>query len=98
MQVKGANGRFIGASGLQVKTEAHIPDFHATVVGVTAEINGPLGEALGIVNNSPVSAMVGHALAKANATGNTDVRLKLELPIAALDKSRLQGSVALAGN
>ncbi len=98
MRVKDAVGRFVGAPGLQVKTEAVIPDFKATVVGVTAEVRGPLDEALGIVNNSPLSTMVGGALAKASGTGNAEVRLKLELPIASLDKSKVQGSVALAGN
>jgi uncharacterized protein (TIGR02099 family) len=42
--------------------------------------------------------MTGHALAKATANGNTDVRLKLMLPIANLEKSKVQGSVNLPGN
>ncbi|MCM2253613.1 MAG: TIGR02099 family protein, partial [Ramlibacter sp.] len=31
-------------------------------------------------------------------TGNADVRLQLELPVATIEKSRVQGSVTLAGN
>ncbi len=50
------------------------------------------------MNNSPLAAMTGHALAKASATGNADVRLQLELPVATLDKSKVQGSVTLAAN
>jgi uncharacterized protein (TIGR02099 family) len=98
MQVKRAAGRFSGATALKVKAEAQIPNWNSTVVGVTGEVRGALPQALAVVNNSPVSAMIGNALAKASATGNTDVRLKLELPVATLDKSKVQGSVVLAGN
>jgi uncharacterized protein (TIGR02099 family) len=98
MQVKRAAGRFTGATALKVKAEAQIPNWNSTIVGVTGEVRGPLPQALAIVNNSPVSSMIGNALAKATATGNADVRLKLELPVATLDKSKVQGSVALVGN
>lgn len=98
MQVKRATGRFAGATALKVKAEAQIPNWNSTVVGVTGDVRGPLPQALAVVNNSPVSAMIGQALAKATASGNADVRLKLELPVAALEKSRVQGSVTLSGN
>jgi uncharacterized protein (TIGR02099 family) len=98
MQVKRAAGRFTGAPGLKVKTEAQIPSWETNTVTVTGDVRGPLTQALWIVNNSPVSGMVDHALAKASATGNADLRLKLELPVAALEKSKVQGSVTLAGN
>ena len=98
MQVKGAVGHFAGAPRLQVKADAHIADFQATTVAVTGDVRGPLAEALGVVSGSPLSAMTGHALDKATGSGNADVRLKLELPLANLDKSKLQGSVTLAGN
>ncbi|HSH89717.1 MAG TPA: YhdP family protein, partial [Ramlibacter sp.] len=98
MQVKGANGQFAGAPGLQVKADAQIPDFRTNTVGVTGDIKGPLAQSLAFVNTSPVSSMVGNALAKTTANGNADVKLKLELPIATITKSRVQGSVTLAGN
>jgi uncharacterized protein (TIGR02099 family) len=98
MQVKRAVGRFTGAPALKVKAEAQIPNWNATTVSVTGDIRGPLAQALGVVNTSPVSAMIGEALAKASASGTADVSLKLELPIAQIDKSKVQGSVTLAGN
>jgi len=98
MAVKGATGRFVGAPGLQAKVEARIPDFRTTTVAVTGDVRGPLGQALGIVNASPLAAMTNDALAKASATGNADVRLQLELPVATIEKSRVLGSVTLAGN
>ncbi|HEY0887632.1 MAG TPA: DUF3971 domain-containing protein, partial [Ramlibacter sp.] len=98
MQVKGAAGRFVGAPGLAVKADAQIPDFNATNVAVTGEIRGPLVQALAIVNSSPVAGFTAHALDRASATGPAEVKLKLQLPIAALEQSKVQGSVTLAGN
>ena len=98
MQVRRALGRFTGAPALQVKAEAQIPNWRATTVAVTGEVRGPMVQALGIVNGSPVSGMIGNALAKSTGTGNADVRLRLDLPIATLDQSKVQGSVTFAGN
>jgi uncharacterized protein (TIGR02099 family) len=98
MQVNGAAGTFTGGTGLQVKAQAQIPNLRATSVAVTGEVRGPLAQALGVVNNSPVSAMIGQALGKASANGNADVKLALELPIATIEKSTVRGTVTLAGN
>jgi uncharacterized protein (TIGR02099 family) len=98
MQVNGAVGTFTGGTGLQVKAQAQIPDLRATRVAVAGAVRGPLMQALGVVNNSPVSGMIGQALAKASANGNADVRLALDLPIATLEKSTVGGTVTLAGN
>jgi uncharacterized protein (TIGR02099 family) len=98
MQIKGAQGRFGGSGGLQFKAEAQIPDLKAATVMVKGEVHGPLNESVAIVNGSPISGLIGNALAKATTNGNADVLLQLELPIAHLDKSRVHGSVTLAGN
>ena len=98
MQIKGAQGRFAGSSGLQFKAEAQIPDMRASTVAVKGEVRGPLSESVAIVNGSPLSALMANALAKASTSGNADVRLQLELPIAHIDRSRVLGSVTLAGN
>jgi uncharacterized protein (TIGR02099 family) len=99
LQVRGARARIGATAGLQIgKVEATIPDLnHATVV-VNAEARGALTEALGIVSGSPLAAMTGHALDKTVASGGADYRLKLNLPIAAIDQSTVQGSVTLQGN
>ncbi|MEP6792166.1 MAG: DUF3971 domain-containing protein, partial [Ramlibacter sp.] len=96
MQIKGASGRFAGAAGLQFKAEAQIPDLRTSTVIVSGEVRGPLADSLAIVNSSPLSAMMGNALAKATTNGNADVRLQLQLPLAQIDRSRVQGSVTLA--
>lgn len=99
MQIKGATGKLTGAPTMQVtKADAQIADLAHTEVVVTADARGPLGEMLAIVNTSPLAGMTGQALAQASATGTADLKLRLALPISTIDKSKVQGSVTLAGN
>ena len=98
MHVIGARGRFAGAPGLQVQAEASIPDLDAPTVMVNGQVRGPLAESLAIFNASPVAESIDQALAHTTASGNADLRLRLALPLAQLDRSRVQGSVTLAGN
>ncbi len=99
LQVKGGRARMGANANLQVgKIEALIPDLKHAVVAVNAEVRGPLGEALGIVNGSPLGEMTGRALGRAVGSASADYRFKLSLPIAAIEKSTVQGSVTLAGN
>lgn len=99
MQVRNARGRLVGAPGLEVsKAEAQIADMghHAPLLKVDAQAKGPLGELLRA--GSPLAGEAGPTLARARATGNADYRLRLELPLAAMDKAKVQASVALADN
>ena len=98
MQVKGAKGRVAGAPDMQFKADAQIPDLDRAVVRVTSQFDGPLSQALEIVNTSPVGALVNQALARSTGSGSAEVKLKLELPVAAIDKSKVQGTVLLANN
>ncbi len=97
LQVKGVKGRM---AGLQINTaEGQIPDLLlGTTVMVNAEARGTLAAMLDVVNGTPVSQMTGQALAGARATGEADLRLKLNIPLGALDKTSVQGRVTLAGN
>ena len=99
MQVRGASGSFAGRQGLRLsKVEAKIPDLSHTVVGVNAEARGPLAELLALMTTSPLGGMTGNALDKASGAGNADFQLRLSLPINDINKSKVQGSVTLAGN
>ncbi len=99
LQVKGARARIGAGANLQVgKLEAVIPDLANATVSVNAEMRGALMDAVGMVNGSPLAAMTGHALSRSVASGSADYKLKLVLPIASLEKSKVQGSLTLAGN
>lgn len=99
MQVRNARGRIAGAPGIEVtRAEAQIPDLdhHAPLLKVDAQAKGPLAELLRA--GSPLAGEAGPALARVRATGNADYRLRLELPLSAMDKAKVQASVALADN
>ncbi len=100
LQINKVSGKAAGFAGLVLaKADARIADLtHDATVEVNADLKGPLAEALGFVNTSPVGGMLGHALAKTVASGSADYRLALKLPVHALEKTRVQGSVTLPGN
>ncbi len=105
LQVKDASGRLAAAAGqplataLQItRAEGLIPDLLHATVNVTAEVRGGLTQMLDTVNGSPLGALTGSVLTQVAATGNADLRLKLALPISALDKTSVQGTVTLSNN
>lgn len=98
MQVQKAQGRFAGAPALQVEAQARIPDFQHTQVEVGAQVKGPLGASLGVVNSSPLSAMIDGVLAKARAGGPAELELRMLLPVDKIQDSKVAGTVTLAGN
>ncbi|WP_395668577.1 YhdP family protein [Rhodoferax sp.] len=100
LTIKGLRANLAGSPGLQVtRGEVTLTNLYSdTVVAVNAEARGPLQEALGFVNNSPIGQWIGSALATTVGSGTADYRFKLNLPLDDLDQATVQGTVALAGN
>lgn len=99
MLVRNARGRIAGAQGIEVtRAEAQIADMshHAPLLKVDAQAKGPLGELLRA--GGPLAGEVGGTLAEMRATGNADYKLRLELPLEAMDKTKVQASIVLADN
>ena len=101
LQINNATGRLNGAGGsapLQItRANAQIPDLlNSPTVLVSGDAKGPLANMLAVVNSSPLRGFTGGALGAATASGVGEVRLKLNLPLFALNRSTLQGSVTLA--
>lgn len=80
------------------KVNGGFRDLTHPVLRLDGQVRGPLAGMLRYVNQSPVSAWTGHALREASAGGNAELKLALELPLADLERSTVQGSVQLAGN
>jgi uncharacterized protein (TIGR02099 family) len=99
LQVRNARGVLTG-TGVQVsKAEATIASLYGgATLSVNAEARGPLSDALAVVNSSPIGGYLGRALARATASGVADYRVKLALPIAAVERVTVAGGVILAGN
>ena len=99
MRVEGAAGQVAGSPRLAVsQVSARIPDLATPVVQVTGDVAGPLADMLAFARGSQVSQLTQGALDGMQAQGAASLRLQLQLPIAGLEQSRVQGSVQLAGN
>ncbi len=100
LSINNASARIADLPGLQlVKADANIADLtRSATLELSAKLKGPLNEALRFVNLSPIGGMTSNALLKAKAIGAADYALQLSLPLNAVDKTRVQGSVTLPGN
>jgi len=99
LTIKGLRGGFAGSAGLQVARGDITLNalYGSTVVAVNADVRGPLQEALGFVNGSPIGAWLGGVLSSTAASGNADYRFKLALPLDDLDQSTVQGYGGVGG-
>ncbi len=100
MSVKGATARVTGAPSLQLsKVEATIADLtQRQQVAISADARGNAADMVTLVNASPLGDISSRALSQTTINGLSDVKLRLLLPIGELEKSRVQGTVTLAGN
>ena len=100
LEVNGVTAKVMGLPGLQVvKADARIPDLlHSATLDVNARLKGPVGDALSFVNTSPIASMTANVLGKAMASGSGDYAIRLNLPLKAIDKTKVQGTVSLPGN
>ncbi len=96
-KINGASGKWGNTPFTQIK--ADIANLNGPlVVNVQGESKASANVLLNDLRLSPVNNMLGGALAQASSTGILSSRLKLTLPLATLDKTTLQGNVALSGN
>ncbi|MBI2725747.1 MAG: TIGR02099 family protein [Polaromonas sp.] len=100
LEVNNATARVAAFNGLQlVRADARIPDLmRAATVELNASIKGPLTDALGFVNASPLAMMTDQVLAKAVGSGAASYGLRLNIPLNEVEKTKVQGTVSLPGN
>ena len=100
LKIKGARATVANMPALRLgKVDAAIDNlYNGATVTVSAEAQGPVTDVLGVVNDSPLGSMMGNALQNASAVGSADYRFKLALPIAAVGRATVRGTITLAGN
>ena len=100
MAVRGASARVAGAPSLALtKVEAVIADLsQKQQVSISADARGSAAELIQLVNTSPLLEISSKAVAQSTINGSADLKMRLLLPIAELDKSRVQGTITLPGN
>lgn len=80
------------------KLEAHIANLAQAEVQVSGESRGPLPEVLNLITRSALNDLTARVLEKSQATGNAEFKLALTLPLDALSKSKVQGSLNFIDN
>lgn len=99
IEVRDITARLGQTNWVLSQSSARIPTVMANrVVEVDARAQGPLSDALLVARTSPLSEILGQALDEATGSGNTDLRLQLNIPLADVERTRVQGSLALSGN
>lgn len=79
---------------------ANITDLGAPdkVLAVNGRALGPLQEFVQYVNDSPVTEWIAHFTEETKATGNAQLNLKLELPLADMHESSVDGTLQFLNN
>ena len=82
------------------KAHVRIPDLNSTDpwLNIDGVANAALQQMLHYVASSPVLDWIGNFTSDTQAAGNARLTLKLNLPLAHLDDSKVQGSVQFADN
>jgi uncharacterized protein (TIGR02099 family) len=95
LQINNASGQLVGAAELALfDTQASIKGLYdQPVVLVNAQTRGALAQALQMVNQSPLKAMLGDTLAHASGTGNAEYRFRLALPLHDPTRVSVQGEI-----
>ena len=76
-----------------------IQDLHGdTPLRLEGQARGPLADVFRIVNSTPIGDWLGQGLRQTVANGDADLRLALELPLAALARTTVKGQLTLSGN
>ncbi|MEO8297658.1 MAG: YhdP family protein [Burkholderiales bacterium] len=70
----------------------------APALHVEGRGRGPLTDALLYLRESPVGALLDHALDPTTGSGNTDLTLALDIPLHEAGKTHVRGTVDLGGN
>ncbi len=98
MEIKADSARTLGVALSNVK--AVIPDLtvHGSLLEIDGSAAGAMQDFLKYVAVSPVLDWISHFTEETTATGNARLALKLQLPLAQLIESKVQGSLQLQGN
>ena len=96
LEIRDAQARLWGLD--LSKVNGSIKDLAHPALRIEGQVRGPLADLVRYVNESPVSGWTGRALREASATGNADLRLALDLPLAEIERSTVQGTLTLPGN
>ncbi len=100
LQLTGVQSGLEGAPNVRLgQASITIDDLAQTsTLVVSAQAQGPATEVLGFVRRSPLNAMTGEALAQAQISGPAQAQFRLSLPLYAVARTSVRGTVQFNGN
>ncbi len=96
MRIQMRSGRVFGVEF--GSTQATIRDFEEALLRVEGAGEGPAADMLRFVNESPLATRIDDFTRDAQAQGNAKLSLSLGLPLGALERSEMAGTVQFLGN
>ncbi|MES2537425.1 MAG: YhdP family protein [Pseudomonadota bacterium] len=98
LEIKGESAKISGVALSNVTTT--IPDLLSTdrLVDIAGNASGALQDFVRFTNDSPVAESIGHFTDDTKASGNARLALKLQLPLARLPDTKVQGTLQFANN
>jgi uncharacterized protein (TIGR02099 family) len=98
MVIRAQSARLWGVTLADVKAE--IPDLGAPeeLMTITGSARGPTGDFLRFIEASPVGDRIDHFTEDMRATGNGELRLRLDMPLRRIADTRVDGHYRFAGN
>jgi len=98
MEIRGETARTAGVALAGVKAVIADLSVHDKLLEIEGTANGAMQEFLRYVILSPVNGWIGHFTEPTRASGNAKLHLKLQLPLARLRESKVQGVLSLMSN
>ncbi|WP_229507908.1 YhdP family protein [Massilia sp. Dwa41.01b] len=98
MEIRGETLRTLGLNLSNVRATLPRLGTHDMVLDIDGEAAGPLQEFLGYVAASPVLGWIGHFTEDARGSGDARLGLKLQMPLANLRETKVQGGLQLQNN
>lgn len=96
MAIRKASAKVVGHPGVNWKNlEARIADLSRPVVDVTGSTQSDLVAVLAVVRQSPIAGLIQDALSDTTGSGRTSLELGLRIPLDQIDKTTVNGKLAL---
>ena len=80
------------------RVELKIADMLSPNLEIMAESRSALTDFVSVVNHSPITTLLSNALQKTSARGPADLKLKLNLPLSQIERTKVQGVLTLMNN
>ena len=98
MAIRAHSARLWGVALADVRAEIADLEASETLLTVAGGARGPSADFLRFIEASPVGGWLNHMTADMKATGDGELKLRLDLPLAHLGQTRVDGRYRVVGN